>query len=933
MEDKRLFLIDAMAMIYRAFFAFSKNPRYNSQKLNTSAIFGFTLSLIDLLKNENPSHIAVAIDMAAPTFRHIEFEAYKAQREKMPEDLSLSIPYIKRIIEAFNIPLIFKEGFEADDVIGTLAKQAEKEGYQVYMVTPDKDFGQLVSENIFIFKPSKGPKPYEKWGVKEVCERFEIKDPMQLTDLIGLWGDAADNIPGVPGIGEVWAKKLIKQFGSLENLIANVEQVENVKIREKIKTFSEQALLSKRLGIITTEVPVTFHEASFEYSIYNKKELTELFNELEFRALAKRVFDGPQPESFSKKITIETSQPDLFSEEIALEPLENENISEKENINSFPKEYSLVTTTEEINSLLKILKSSTSFCFDTETTGLEITQSELVGIAFSVKPHQAFFLTLPQNYGVAVETLKNFQPLFEDTTIQKIGQNLKFDISMLKNYDIDVKGSLFDTMIAHYLLEPDMKHGMDYLAETYLNYKTVPIENLIGKKGKNQLTMDVVDIDVLKDYSCEDADITLQLKNLFEPQLKSNNLTKLFFDVEMPLVQVLSSMETEGVKIDTTILKEISLGLETDIKNLEKEIYTLAGETFNIASPKQLGDILFDKLQIVQKAKLTKTKQYSTGEDVLSKLVSKHEIVAKILDYRSLTKLQSTYIDALPKLISERTGRVHSSFNQAVAATGRLSSNNPNLQNIPVRTERGKEIRKAFVPRSANYVLLSADYSQIELRLMAELSGDANLIEAFKNGLDIHTATAAKVFHKEIKDVTGDLRRIAKTVNFGIIYGISAFGLAERINEISRSEAAQLIDEYFKQYPGIKNYMEKTIAFARKNQYVETILGRKRLIKDINSSNAVVRGYAERNAINAPIQGSAADLIKVAMVRIFNDFNQNNLKSKMIMQVHDELVFDVYKAELDIVKQIVAQQMKNCISIAVPLEIEMNEGINWLEAH
>ena len=933
MEDKRLFLVDAMAMIYRAFFAFSKNPRYNSQKLNTSAIFGFTLSLIDLLKNENPTHIAVAIDMAAPTFRHIEFEAYKAQREKMPEDLSLAIPYIKRIIQAFNIPLIFKEGFEADDVIGTLAKQAEKEGYQVYMVTPDKDFGQLVSENIFMFKPSKGPKPYEKWGIKEVCERFEIDNPMQLTDLIGLWGDAADNIPGIPGIGEVWAKKLIKQFGSLENLIAHPEQVENLKIREKIKTFSDQALLSKRLGIITTEVPVNFDEMSFEHSNYNKKELMELFNELEFKTLAKRIFDNSDQASFSDKPKPKPStvQPDLFSIE-DMQPV-NETITDKENINSSPKEYHLVKTPEEIALLIKMLKSTKSFCFDTETTGLEINKSELVGISFSVKPHQGYFLIVPQNYGLTVEILKAFRPLFEDTTIQKTGQNLKFDISMLKNYDIDVKGPLFDTMIAHYLLEPDMRHGMDYLAETYLNYKTVPIEDLIGKKGKNQLTMDTVDDEVIKDYACEDADITLQLKKLFEPQLISNNLTKLFTEVEMPLVKVLSSMEIEGVKIDMNILKEISQVLDVDIKNLEKEIYALAGETFNISSPKQLGDILFDKLHIVEKAKLTKTKQYSTGEDILSKLVSKHEIIPKILDYRSLTKLQSTYIDALPKLISERTGRVHSSFNQAVAATGRLSSNNPNLQNIPVRTERGKEIRKAFVPRNDNYVLLSADYSQIELRLMAELSGDENLKEAFNKGIDIHTATAAKVFHKELKEVTPDLRRIAKTVNFGIIYGISAFGLSERINEISRSEAAQLIEEYFKQYPGIKNYMEKTLAFARKNQYVETILGRKRLIKDINSSNAVVRGYAERYAINAPIQGSAADLIKVAMVNIFNDFNQNNLKSKMIMQVHDELVFDVYKPELEIVEQIVAQQMKHCIPFTVPIEIEMNTGMNWLEAH
>lgn len=947
MEDKRLFLIDAMAMIYRAFFAFSKNPRYNSQKLNTSAIFGFTLNLVDLLLKEKPSHIAVAFDLAEPTFRHIEFPAYKAQREKMPEDLSLSIPYVKRLIEAFNIPVVAKAGFEADDVIGTLAKQAEKEGFQVYMVTPDKDFGQLVSDNIFIFKPSKGLYPYDKWGIAEVCTKYEIKNPMQLTDIIGLWGDASDNIPGIPGIGEVWAKKLIKQFESVENLIENVHLVDNIKMREKIMAFSNQALLSKKLGVISIDAPVVFHEASFHYSGYNKPMLQELFNELEFRTLATRVFNMHSSETYNLKPTLAKQEPDLFSEnkvpviksepdlfsEITDSDIENENAIEKANINSTDKKYVLVATNEEIDKLLDLLKNSKSFCFDTETTGLEISSSELVGIAFSVKPFEAYFLTLPPNYGEALEILKRFQPLFEDETIEKIGQNIKFDISMLKNYDINVNGPLFDTMIAHYLIEPDMKHNMDYLADVYLNYKTVPFESLIGKKGKNQLTLDAVEINELKDYACEDADITLQLKNFFDPQLKSNKLTNLFLDVEMPLVKVLSSMEIEGIKIDINILKEISEIINVDISNLEKEIYALAGETFNISSPKQLGYILFDKLEIVKKAKLTKTKQYSTGEEILSKLVSKHEIIQKILDYRSLTKLQSTYIDALPKLIAKRTGRVHSSFNQAVAATGRLSSNNPNLQNIPVRTERGKEIRKAFVPRNENYILLSADYSQIELRLMAELSKDENLIAAFNQGLDIHTATAAKVFHKELHEVTGDLRRIAKTVNFGIMYGISAFGLAERISTISRTEAAHLIEEYFKLYPGIKKYMDDTVAFARQNQYVETILGRKRLIKDINSSNAVVRGYAERNAINAPIQGSAADMIKVAMIQIFTDFNQLNLKSKMILQVHDELVFDVFKPEIETVKQIVANRMKNCMTLSVPLEIEMNTGLNWLEAH
>ena len=928
MENKRLYLIDAMAMIYRAFFAFSKNPRYNSKKLNTSAIFGFTTSLVDLLRNEKPSHIAVAFDLVAPTFRHIEFEAYKAQREEMPEDLSLAIPYVKKIIEGFNIPIICKEGYEADDVIGTVAKQAEKEGFEVYMVTPDKDFGQLVSERIFIFKPSKGATPYEKWGVNEVCTRFDITDPMQLTDLIGLWGDASDNIPGVPGIGEVWAKKLIKQFGSLEMLIQNVEQLENEKMKEKIIVFSEQALLSKKLGTIITDAPVSFDETSFKYSLYNRKLLEGLFTELEFRALAKRVWEL---QFFEDKTQNEADIPEQH--ELFPSHSDENQLTEKNNIHSLANNYKLIVSRDEILELIKILENTDCFCFDTETTGLEIISSELVGIAFALKPHEAYFLLLPQNYGQCVELLNDFRGVFENENIKKIGQNLKFDITILKNYDIEVKGILFDTMIAHYLLEPDMRHGMDYLADVYLNYKTIPIESLIGKKGKNQLTIDTVDKDVLKEYACEDADITLQLKEIFEPMLIENKLLALFYDVEMPLVKVLSSMEMEGVKIDTHILKEISKETEVEIKKTEQEIFLLSGEVFNISSPKQLGEILFDKLEIVKKAKLTKTKQYSTGEDVLSKLINKHPIVQKILDYRSLTKLQSTYIEALPKLIAERTGRVHSSFNQAVAATGRLSSNNPNLQNIPIRTERGKEIRKAFIPRNSNFILLSADYSQIELRLMADLSKDPALIDAFNKGLDIHTATAAKVFHKELKDITPELRRFAKTVNFGIIYGISAFGLAERINELNRTEAAQLIEEYFKQYPLIKKYMDDTIDFARKNQYVETILGRKRLIKDINSHNAVIRGYAERNAINAPIQGSAADMIKIAMIHIYNDFEAHKLKSRLIMQVHDELVFDVHRSEIDTVKSIVAKGMKNSMTLSVPVEIEMNTGENWLEAH
>jgi len=928
MSEKKLYLLDAMALIYRAYFAFSKNPRFNAAKLNTSAVFGFTNALVDLLKSENPSHIAVAFDTQVPTIRHTEFAEYKAQREAMPEDLALSIPYVKKLIEAFNIPVVYKDGFEADDVIGTLAKQAEKEGFKVYMVTPDKDFGQLVSDNIFIYKPSRGGKPFEIWGIKEVCNRFGLKRPEQLTDILGLWGDASDNIPGIPGIGEVWAKKLIAQFDTLENLIANADKVENEKMREKIKTYAQQALMSKNLGTIITDVPVGFDAPSFKYQGFNKTMLAELFQELEFRGLAKRLFNNgeeiPQPPKPSL-------QPDLFSQA----NLEEETTVKQESLfaETITKNYKTIVTEEDIKQLLNLLSAQTYFCFDTETTGLDVLKEEIIGISFSVKKHEAFYLSLPENYSEAVALLQRFKPLFADAEILKIGHNLKFDISMLKNYDIEVEGKIFDTMLAHYLLEPDMRHNMDYLAETYLNYKTTPIESLIGKKGKSQLSLATVDLQLVADYACEDADITLQLKELFETQLIENGLLKLFNDVEMPLVKVLSAMEMEGIKVDTTILKDISIEIVQEIERLEQEIYTLAETTFNIASPKQLGEVLFDKLEIVKNPKKTKTKQYSTSEDVLSKLVNKHDIVGKILAYRSLTKLQSTYIEALPQLISERTGRIHSSFNQAVAATGRLSSNNPNLQNIPIRTDRGKEIRKAFVPRNEKYVLLAADYSQIELRIMAALSKDEALLKAFEDGLDIHAATAARIYNIDVKDVSGDLRRIAKTVNFGIIYGISAFGLAERISEISRSEAAQLIEQYFKQYPGIKTYMDNTIASARKNEYVETILGRKRYIRDINSSNAMVRGFAERNAINAPIQGSAADMIKVAMINISKSFEAEKLKSKMILQVHDELVFDVLKEEVEIVKEIVEEKLKNSIAIGVPLEVDMKTGTNWLEAH
>lgn len=928
MPEKKLYLLDAMALIYRAYFAFSKNPRYNSAKMNTSAIFGFTNTLVDLLKSENPSHIAVAFDTHAPTIRHEEFAEYKAQREAMPEDIAIAIPYVKKLLEAFNIPVVAMDGFEADDVIGTLAKQAEKEGFKVFMVTPDKDFGQLVSDNIYIYKPARGGKPFEILGVKEVCEKFNIQKPEQLADIIGLWGDASDNIPGVPGIGEVWAKKLIGQFATIENLIKNADAIENKKMQEKIKTHAKQALMSKNLGIIVTDAPVGFDASEYKYKGYDKKKLLTLFQELEFKGLAERVFRKAKEEDKSLSVT---NQPDLFSSLNETEVLKKE--IEKRDINKYDKKYHLVDTPEQVEALIEKIGQCKAFCFDAETTGLNITKDEIVGLAFSFKPHQAFYMPLTASHTKAFELLKRFAPFFESDDIQKIGHNLKFDISMLKNYDIDVKGPMFDTMLAHYILEPDMRHNLDALADTFLDYKTIPIESLIGKKGKNQLSIESVDIELVKKYACEDADVTLQLKEIFEKKLEEEKLIELFYNVEVPLVKVLSEMELEGVKVDTEMLKEISKELDAAIATIKEDVYDMAGVNFNLASPKQLGEVLFDKLQIVKNPKKTKTKQYSTSEDVLTKLADKHPIVEKILDYRSLSKLQTTYIDALPQLISKRTGRIHSSFNQAVTATGRLSSANPNLQNIPIRTERGKEVRKAFVPRDDNYVLLAADYSQIELRIMAELSKDEALMTAFKEGLDIHAATAARIYNIDIKDVSSNLRRLAKTVNFGIIYGISAFGLSERIKEINRNDAAQIIEQYFRQYPGIKTYMDETIAFAREHSYVETILGRKRFIPDINSGNAMVRGYAERNAINAPIQGSAADMIKIAMSQIYNAFVGKKLKSKMIMQVHDELVFDVLKEEVEEVKVIVEDKLLNSMKLNVPLVVDMKTGQNWLEAH
>lgn len=926
MNNKKLFLLDAMALIYRSYYAFKNNPRFNSKGLNTSAILGFTNTLFDLIQKEKPTHLGVAFDTMAPTARHEEFLEYKANREEMPEELSASIPYIKRIISAFNIPILFVDGYEADDVIGTLAKKAEQNGFQTFMITPDKDFGQLVSENIFILKPPRMGNQWETMGIKEVCEKFGIQNPEQVIDFLGLAGDTADNIPGIPGIGEVTARKLIHEFYSIENIIAQADEIKNEKIREKVKAYSKQAEMCKSLATIILDVPIDFVEEELKINEYNTTELRKIFDELEFKALSKRIL-GDTP-VMPKAVT--SGQTDLFAvEATTTETVVNEN---KQNIHTTPHNYKLANTPELQQELLALLQKQSEFCFDTETTGLDPILSQLVGIAFSWKAQEAWYLPLPLDFNSAQQLLLPFKTVFENPNIKKIGQNLKFDIGMLRNYDIHVNGLNFDTMLAHYLLQPDLRHNMDYLAETYLNYTPVSIEQLIGSKGKNQGNMADVPVETVKEYACEDADITLQLKNVFLPQLKKNEVFDLFNNVEMPLIRVLQDMEHTGVKIDVAPLQDYSLTLQTEITHLEQQVYQLAGVDFNLASPKQLGEVLFDKMKLVEKAKQTKTKQYSTSEETLQKLADAHPIIPLILEYRSLSKLKSTYVDALPQLVNSKTGRIHTSYNQAVAATGRLSSNNPNLQNIPIRTEKGKELRKAFIPSDSEHTLLSADYSQIELRIMAALSNDSGMLEAFHQGQDIHAATASKVYGVPIDEVTGTMRRNAKTVNFGIIYGISAFGLAERLS-IPRKEASEIIKQYFEKYPDIKKYMDSTIVFAQQNGFVQTLLGRKRYIRDINSNNSIVRGYAERNAINAPIQGTAADMIKIAMIQIYQAFEQQQLKSKMMMQVHDELVFDVVKSELEQVKEIISEKMTTAVKINVPLEIAMNTGNNWLEAH
>jgi DNA polymerase-1 len=941
-NTKKLFLLDAFALIYRAYFAFGNNQRYNSKGLNTSTMLGFTNTLIEILEKQKPSHIAVVFDAPVATNRSLEFANYKANRQEMPEDIRKALPYVKQIIEAFKIPILLKDGFEADDVIGTMAKQAEKDGYTTYMMTPDKDFGQLVSENIFIYKPAAFGKPAEVMGVKEVCEKFEVENPLQVIDILGLWGDAVDNIPGIPGIGEKTAKLLIKQYGSVENLIAHAHELKG-KQQENVINFAEQGLLSKKLATIILDVPLEYTYEELLLEEPDEEKITELFAELEFRNLAKRVLGKEIQIAPTTSIgsTPTNGQMDLFgspvaqAEETKTQPQSTsddlEVVEAGNNIENVPHTYSLIDTPQKRADLIHQLAAQKSFCFDTETTGLNAFEAELVGMSFAYKHHEAFYIPFPENQEETTQILKEFAPLFENETIEKIGQNIKYDINVLHKYGIRVKGKLFDTMIAHFLLEPDMRHSMDFLAEAYLGYKPVSIETLIGKKGKGQLSMRDVAIEKLVEYAAEDADITLQLKTYLEPKL-SKEIKEVFEKVETPLISVLAAMENEGIRLDVDALKIFSKELEILGTNLEKDILTLAGTKFNIDSPKQLGEVLFEYLKIIEKPKKTKTGQYATGEDELQKLMGKHDIIPKILEYRSVRKLKSTYVDALPELVSPKTGRIHTNYMQTIASTGRLSSTNPNLQNIPIRTEMGREIRKAFIAKNDDFTLLAADYSQIELRIIAALSGDTNMQQAFVNKEDIHAATAAKVFGVALADVDREMRSKAKAVNFGIIYGQSSFGLSQNLN-ISRGEAKEIIDAYFAQYPLIKQYMDNNIDFAKEHGYVETILHRRRYLKDINSANAIVRGHAERNAINAPIQGSAADVIKIAMINIFEEFKKQQFQSKMLLQVHDELVFDVFKPELETIKTIVKDKMENAVKLSVPLEVEMNSAKNWLEAH
>ena len=1036
---KKLFLIDALALIYRAHFAFSKSPRISSRGVNTSAVFGFMNAMIEVLTKEKPTHIGVAFDSSKKTFRHQQFPMYKATRQSQPEDISVATPYIKQIIEAMRIPMLIMDGYEADDIIGTIAKKASAAGFEVYMMTPDKDYGQLVEEHVHIYKPAFMGKPAEKLGVKEVLDRWQIERIEQVTDMLGLMGDSVDNIPGIPGVGEKTAQKLIADFGSIENLIASADQLKG-KLKENVVNFAQQGMLSKQLATIHLDVPVGFDENLLRHTDYDKPRLAALLDELEFRQMKTRLLGGsydekPLPAAFQQeqspqmnlfdspgddqpgfmpfsnmsavqpsgaddlpfdfdsadpppaepapavkpktkrtKVTApaasaSTATPDIVTETITTDDTIGAEVTEtdapgrsdvsvdapgvdtpayldvypdyeideyqperRKTILSVKHDYRLVDTPELRKSLIAYLTLQTSICFDSETTAIDPVEADLVGLSFAYRPGEAYYVPIPPDRADAQAIVDEFKPVFENPLIEKIGQNLKYDLLMLKKYGVDVQGRLFDTMIAHYLIEPEMRHNMDMMAMTYLNYQPVEIEALIGRKGKGQLTMRDVDVQKVVDYAGEDADITLQLRNAFAPRLEKDNLNKLFDQVEMPLVQVLTDLELEGITIDTNALADLSATLDADMKQVQQEIFEIAGESFNVGSPKKLGEILFDKLKLDKNAKKTKTGQYATGEEILSKLEEEHEIARKILDYRELIKLKNTYVDALPLLISKRTGRIHTSFNQAVASTGRLSSANPNLQNIPIRTPRGQEIRKAFVPRGPEFLIMSADYSQIELRIMAAFSGDQTMLDAFNNGVDIHTQTASKVFHVGLSDVTGDMRRKAKTINFGIIYGISSFGLAQRL-KIPRKEAGTIIEEYFAGFPAVKAYIDQCIEKARGFGYAETILGRRRYLRDINSRNITDRMFAERNAVNAPIQGSAADMLKIAMIQIHEFMRRERLKSKMILTVHDELVFDAHRDELDYLRENINRIMQNAIPMGVKMDTGIGVGENWLVAH
>lgn len=941
--QKRLFLLDAYALIFRGYYALIKNPRITSSGMDVSAIMGFTNSLFDVIKRERPDHLAVAFDKGGSSARVEAFEDYKANRDETPEAIRVAIPHIKEILKAMHIPIIEREGVEADDLIGTLSKQAEKEGFKVFMVTPDKDYAQLVSENIFMYKPARMGNGIEIWGIPEVQKRFEVESPLQVIDYLGMMGDASDNIPGLPGVGDKTAKKFIAAYGSMEGLLANTDKLKG-KMKEKIIANAELGLLSKQLATIMLDCDVTFNARDYELSEPDAEAVTKKFDELEFRRMKDqfvKIFSGEADQgtqvsstASGKKQTASQAgagQFSLFGGDGGATAEAVAEASTRKTIKDTPHFYQKVESPLARKLFLQNLLKQSAVCFDTETTGLDPLTAELVGIAFSWETGKGFYIPFPESKEEAQTLIEELRPFFENTAIEKIGQNLKYDIKVLAKYKVQVKGTLFDTMLAHYLINPDMRHNMDVLAETYLNYTPVSITELIGKKGKNQKSMREVPVDEQTEYAVEDADITLQLKKHFEKELDEAGTRKLFDEIEIPLLRVLAAMEVEGINLDVAFLQSLSGDLTTDIERLSSEIFTEAGEGFNIGSPKQLGEILFDKMKLVEKPKKTKTGQYSTAEDVLSYLAKDHPIIQKVLDYRGLSKLKSTYVDALPEQVAS-DGRVHTDYMQTVAATGRLSSNNPNLQNIPIRTERGRQVRKAFVPRDANHTLLAADYSQIELRIIAALSEEENMIQAFTNGEDIHASTAAKVFNVPLSEVTREQRSNAKTVNFGIIYGVSAFGLSNQ-TDLSRSEAKELIDTYYKTYPKLRNYMSDLVAFARENGYVKTVLDRRRYLNGINSSNAVVRGAAERNAVNAPIQGSAADIIKIAMINIFEKLENSDYKTKMLLQVHDELVFDVPNTELDIMKELIQTEMETAFKMTVPLDVEVGLGQNWLEAH